>query len=262
MNNHSTISTRGVSNNKQSTPLKYWFLTWNNYTLINFMNLDSKVRELCERWMFQEEIGEQGTPHIQGTFTFKKRIRVETLLNLFPGSFWQKSRSEASVNYCSKPSFEGAMRSQWPEALIIIKPTHPIFEQIENMCGQPPVYRRINWYWESNGNIGKSAFCKYMYVQYKANIITTTRSADIVTAIEDTDKIVIFDFPRCANPHVYCPFTAIEQICNGFITDAKLKKKARTVIMNPPHVIVFANEPPDTRKVSSDRWKITEITPP
>lgn len=256
---NSSSSSSGVGNNKQSTPLKHWFLTWNNYLEQDWINLSSIVPQKCEKWTFQEERGQMGTPHIQGTFTFKQKIRVETLLKLFPGSFWQKNKCSSSHNYCSKPSFQGARKCTSEIQIEVYRPTHPIFDEIEQMTKEKSDHRTIHWFWESKGNIGKSAFCKYMYITYETKIITTPKSADIVTAIEATDKTIIFDFPRCSNPGTFCPYTAIEQIKNGFITDAKLKKKARIIVMNSPHVIIFANEPPDTSKLSEDRWNIREI---
>lgn len=258
-NRNSSYSSSGVGNTKQSTPLKYWFLTLNNHTEEEWNLLSSKVPHLCTSWTFQEEKGINETLHIQGTFTFKQKTRFEALKKILPRGHWEPNKCKGATKYCSKPSFEGARSSQFPEQIKIFRPEHPIFDEIEELCKQTPHPRTVHWFWEPNGGVGKSAFCKYMYVTYGAKIITTTKSADIVTAIDETDKIVIFDFPRCSNPQQFCPFSAIEQIKNGFITDAKLKKKARTVVMNSPHVIILANEPPTTHRLSLDRWNIRQI---
>ena len=93
----------------------------------------------------------------------------------------------------------------------------------------------------------------------KVNLITSSKSADILTAINENDEMIIFDWPRCSNISNYCPFNALEQIKNGIITDAKLKKKARQIIMNSPHVIIFSNELPNITKLSNDRWEIFKI---
>lgn len=258
--NESSNSSSGVGNTKQSTPLVYWFLTWNNYTEDDWEYFSSKVPDLCKSWTYQEEIGESGTKHIQGVLEFKQKKRFEYLKKEFPEAHWEPCKSSAAKAYCSKKSFDGARQSSFPAKVQVYRPPHPIFNEIEELLKVAPDPRKIYWYWEPNGNIGKSAFCKYMYVTYdNVNVITTTKSADILTAIKETDVMIILDFPRCANPNVFCPFNALEQIKNGFITDAKLKKEARILCMNSPHLVVFANEPPNEHKLSLDRWIIKEI---
>lgn len=254
-------SSSGVGNTKQSTPLKHWFFTYNNYTEENISSIVQLFTTKCSKYAVQEEIGESGTKHLQGVLTFISKTRFETLKAAFPQVHWERSRSKAAEGYCVKPSFEGARR--WTRGtkadLDIIRPAHPVFDFIERLVNTKADYRTIHWYWEPKGCIGKSAFCKYMYVKYNVTVITSTKSADIVTAIDEDVTMVLFDWPRCSEVNNFCPFNALEQIKNGFITDGKLKKHARIIAFNSPHVIVLANDPPNENKLSEDRWKIERL---
>lgn len=255
-------SSRGVGNTKQSTPLKHWFLTYNNYTEEDISSIVPWFTNRCTAYSVQEEIGASGTKHLQGVFTFDSKIRFETLTKLYPKAHWEPCKSKAANNYCRKDTFEGARR--WTkgqkEDLDIFRPVHPAFDFIEQLYTTKPDNRTIHWYWEETGGIGKSAFSKYMYVKYGVTVITSTKSADIVTAIQPDVKMVIFDWPRCTEVGTFCPFNAIEQIKNGFITDSKLKKEARILAFNSPHVIIFANEPPNLHKLSKDRWHVSHMS--
>lgn len=72
----------------------------------------------------------------------------------------------------------------------------------------------------------------------------------------DKCKIVIFDLPRCTLNRVN--YAAIEDLKNGHIVNFKYETGSK--IFNPPHVIIFANEPPeDLRLLSNDRWVIEKL---
>jgi len=94
---------RGVGNTKQPrTRVKNWCFTLNNYTL-------DEIKEL-ETWfdgkglyVFQEETGDSGTPHLQGFVTFNERIDLSKLVKINRRIHWEVSRNvEASRMYCYK----------------------------------------------------------------------------------------------------------------------------------------------------------------
>jgi len=49
----------------------------------------------------------------------------------------------------------------------------------------------------------------------------------------------------------------LESIKNGLFFSGKYE--STQVVMNSPHLIIFANEPPDKSKMSADRWHIVRI---
>lgn len=265
MSENLVVNGRAVVGNtsKRSPPLLYWAFTLNNPVGDDFERFERFLQKNACKWAMQEEIGEkEGTLHIQGAFTLKgKGKRFETLCREWKGCHFEVSRGPASITYCEKPTFEGAKRSIYPDKLMCSRPVNPIFDEIEALIKAPLEFRKIWWVHEETGGIGKSAFCRYMLITYgqNVNLISTSKSADILTAIRGNEKMIIFDFPRCSNVGTYCPFNALEQIKNGVVTDGKLKKEARQLIFNPPHVVCFANEEPDYSKLSLDRWVLRKL---
>jgi len=87
-------------------PLKgrNWCLTLNNYTRLELAQLyDIKLIINLKQFCFQEETGENNTPHIQGVFAFKNAISFNSVKKLSPRAHWERCKSlKASLQYCSK----------------------------------------------------------------------------------------------------------------------------------------------------------------
>ena len=78
-----------------------------------------------------------------------------------------------------------------------------------------PDKRTIWWFWESEGNVGKSALVKYLVVKHDALMITG-KSNDIYyikSKIPSKRKLFICDISRSVMEYVN--YGAIEQIKNG-----------------------------------------------
>lgn len=88
---------------KQISPSKKWVFTYNNYNSSIRSELNELFTEICEKFMFQEEKGENGTPHLQGFCIFKNKIRPLSL-KLDKSIHWEKMKGtvEQSIAYCSK----------------------------------------------------------------------------------------------------------------------------------------------------------------
>lgn len=84
---------------KANRPSKTWDFTINNYTeadIAFIQNLD------VSRIVASKEVGESGTPHIQGKVTFKRAYRFTALKKLHPGAHWERSLVTNDFNYCKK----------------------------------------------------------------------------------------------------------------------------------------------------------------
>jgi hypothetical protein len=260
-NSSNEVALRGVGN-KQGPPLAHWFLTWNNYTEDNIVAIVAMISEKCSRWAFQEEVGHNsGTKHLQGAFTFKNKIRGSSLIKKFPGSYWEKCQSAAAMEYCQKSDTRCGRQWIYPEPIVIPVMWQTWQHDIVKMLDEKPDDRTIYWYWSHNGGVGKSSLAKFLIHKYKNRIAYTTnlKGADLVTSISEETTIVLMDLARDAKAYECFPFTAIEGIKNGIITDGKLKKTSRTFLINHPWVIVFANERPDNRKFSADRFIVVNV---
>ena len=119
-----------------------------------------------------------------------------------------------------------------------------------------PDARKVHWYWESVGNVGKSYYA-LNFVDRGGSfgyVVTGGRHADIYYAYAD-QKVVFFDWAR-DNEEAF-PYRVIENFKNGYFLNTKYETHAHRFA--PPHTVVFANFPPDESKLSHDRWDIKQI---
>lgn len=83
---------------------KSWIYTINNYTEddIKFLNQLECVKHRCSK-----EIGESGTPHLQGFISFNKAYRLAGLKKLHGKAHWEPCIShEHAINYVNKVDSE------------------------------------------------------------------------------------------------------------------------------------------------------------
>lgn len=78
---------------------KSWEITINNYTDQDIKwVMDLEVGSIC----ISKEVGEEGTPHLQGRITFKRQYRLVQLKKLHPTAHWEVSKALADSNYYKK----------------------------------------------------------------------------------------------------------------------------------------------------------------
>ena len=124
-----------------------------------------------------------------------------------------------------------------------------------------PDRRKIHWFWEETGNIGKSYLCKYLALTQNI-IICEGKKTDVFNQVREALEmgkdinIVICDIPRSSQE--YLNYGALEQLKNGMMYSGKYE--GGQCIFKIPHVICFANELPIMSKMSKDRWDIREIS--
>jgi len=85
-----------------------WCFTINNYSL-NDIDLMEGCGEFAT-YLFQEEKGENGTPHLQGYIEFKDAKTLSSLKKIHPTAHWEKrlgSRKQAIAYCCKKDSRNG-----------------------------------------------------------------------------------------------------------------------------------------------------------
>ncbi len=260
---------RKVGNTRRPSTSIHWCFTYNNYQKCDIITVQNTLGRLGRRYVFQEEIGDNGTPHLQGYVAFKNRCRPLTL-NLDPRIHWEKCRSPThSVAYCSDPEKRAPNGNVYSKGVKLLKcvkvlDTSKFYSWQKRSLAtlkKEPNDRTIYWIWEPNGNSGKSAFTKYLVVKESA-LIVSGKGADIKYGVvsyyekEGVDpKIIIVDVPRSMLQ--YISYQAIEEVKNGCFFSSKYESAMFT--MNSPHVVIFANEEPDYDKMSSDRWEVFKI---
>lgn len=87
-----------------SRKARNWIFTLNNYTENNVAQiLALKANPKLKILVFQEEIGENGTPHLQGVLAYENAVSFSSVKKILPRAHWEKCRSlKASLAYCSK----------------------------------------------------------------------------------------------------------------------------------------------------------------
>ena len=260
LENGNTISSSKSKKPKQTVQLTSWFFTLNNYTAENIIEIQDKLKPICIWFCFQEEKGENGTEHLQGVFLLKKKMRWSEF-NLPKTIHFEKTRNiEKAKEYCLKE--ESRNGKQWkfgfPIPIKIIQELRPWQLKIEELILTEPDDRTINWYWEEKGNIGKSAFVKYCVIKHQSLFCDGGKKADLINLVFNADmekaKCIFWDLPRSTRGSI--SYSTLESVKNGLVCNTKYETGVKA--FNPPHIIVFANFPPEkVEELSADRWKIT-----
>lgn len=251
-----TIST----NPRQIAPAIRWCFTLNNYTIEDCSSIVLTIKDKCKKAIVGYEKGESGTPHLQGYIEFKTKRRPIGVFNI-KGIHFEKAKGNAEDNerYCSKDD-NLLIKFGFPRPIKIIENLYEWQKKIENIVLGDVDDRKIYWFWESKGNIGKSAFVKYMIVKHKVLFCSGGKYTDIMNLVFNQDmdncNCVIFDIPRANRGAI--SYASLESIKNGMVCNTKYETGVK--IFNSPHIVVFANFPPeDEDQLSNDRWSILEL---
>lgn len=249
-----------LGNTKQESASKRWCFTLNNYTENDYIAIKKNLSaNSSNKWIIGKEVGEQGTPHLQGYIAMTKRFRWSEL-KLSSAIHWEKCKGDEKSNYiyCSKEGkFETNMIYKIPRPLKVLK-EEQLYEwqkKIIALIKTEADDRTIHWYWEPNGNIGKTTFCKYLSAVHGAVPIEGKKNDILYCASEFESDIYLFDFERSMED--YISYGAIEKIKNGYYMCSKYESKP--IIRNCPHIIIFANFEPEISKLSKDRWNIIRL---
>lgn len=79
-----------------------WVIVINNYEYPNDIECIRSWLPECTRVVVSREVGEQGTPHLQGAITFRKPKRLSALKKLHSRAHWETARSGDPFTYCCK----------------------------------------------------------------------------------------------------------------------------------------------------------------
>lgn len=261
MSQETPRNTNEGSQTRTVSPAKHWCFTWNQPYQIDEMKKWAAM-SLIQKLVVQEEMGEQGTYHLQGYLMFAEKQRPMTVFKEEKRIHWEVCRNpDASIQYCSKLStrvedgFSLQVGVTIKESISVITPMGWQKDLVKRIPSMEP--RNIYWYWEPSGNKGKSALCKYLCVKHGA-LILAGKSCDMKAAIasmKEKPKLIVMDIPRSSTKYV--SYTGIEEVSNGCFFSGKYE--GGMVLMENPKIIVFANAEPDYHEMSHDRWKVTDI---
>ncbi len=254
-------------NTRQISQAVHWCFTLNNpiVTDIDIIIGNAKVKS----YVVQDEVGESGTPHLQGYIAFIRKLRP---MGIFEGlsnaPHWEICRNiDSSKTYCSDPDKRAPGGELWenclPEKLIDYlqgKDLHPWQSSLINIIKEEPNQRTIHWVYEMNGNTGKSVLCRHLVITQAPTTCTyvTGSAANVKYALAQmkvVPKLILVDYVR--SQENFISYQMLEEVKNGMFFSTKYESSMK--IYNPPHLVVMANFPPDITKLSMDRWRIWKI---
>lgn len=258
---------------KQPNPNNRWCLTLNNYTKKEHEELITNLVRISSRWIVGQEVGDSGTPHLQGYWEFKddKRGRPSELKLSHNRTHFERAKGSDVQNwkYCSKEEkfkedgFTRTWKIQNKILQIKVISEEEMYDwqkRLKNTVERDmitPNDRKIYWLYDTDGNKGKTSMAKWLVLKKDFGYLNNAKTSDICFYAKESPKEgYIFDFCRSNEDHIN--YQAIEQLKNGILFSPKYE--SGTLLMDPPIIICFANYPPDKDKLSQDRWTIKKLS--
>lgn len=278
MNETATTATKAGGNTKpqlsKDTQSRRWCFTLNNWTKLERATLLHYFEETKALYIFGEEIcPTTGTPHLQGYVEWKGGKRFSTLKKLNQRLSIRAARGSRKSNdvYCGKDACN--VQTNLPMSIkdklklkfstVVWKPWQ--LEIIE-LVKKPPSTRNIYWYWEPDGNVGKSFLGLYLSLHYQC-LKSAGKAADTLYVIKDwmeaegrdpeydCPEIILVDITR--EKYDYTSYAVLEELKNNWVCSSKYK--GANMWLNDMHVICFANSPPKPDVMSEDRFIVRLI---
>lgn len=253
---------------KQISPAKKWCFTLNNYTEEEISSISSKFRDICDIALFAAEVGEEGTPHLQGFCEFKIKCRPMSH-GLTERIHWEscKGTKKQNIDYCSKDG-NILFSIGLPKPLVLLNSNdmYPYQRMLLEYADADIDDRNILWVYGDKG-IGKTQALKVLCNPdgpYKASILPTSKK-HALAQIQRCELCETFVFNLTADESQYQTnslFSIIESLKDGLFSTAFGTDNNSMCVRNSSRVIVVANKPPDGRKTEIDRerFKIYKVS--
>lgn len=250
---------RGNTNNRIRS--RGYTIVINNFTNdeeLAFKNIEA------DKWIYQIEQGHNGTVHLQGFLYFKHPKEFSFIKKWLNRAHIEAAKhNDKSIEYCNKE--DTRVRGPYTHNIEIKKTVSIISElrdwqlEVMDLIDTVPDYRSIYWYYDPEGNKGKTSLCKYICVTRKDAIyLNGGKSGDMKYAIakaKTKPRVILIDMPRTREGCI--SWEGIEEIKNGIFFNGKYESEM--VIYDCPHVICFANFKPMSYVLSGDRWIFRDI---
>ncbi len=262
-------NTNSSTAKKPITQSKKWCFTLNNYKDEWIEQIEQVFIAKGYKYVFGQEVGESGTPHLQGYIESEKKLRPSEIK--FGGDLewsrfhWEKKSKWSTVKqaseYCTKDGLYRTNMYFVPKYTLEID-LYDWQKTILDIVRSEPDDRSIYWIWESKGCTGKTTFQKYLFMKEERVIVTGGNANDMKNGIIEYEKkngwlprTVCINIPRVNEGHY--SVAGIESIKDMFFYSGKYE--GGMVCGANPHVLIFSNHPPDQEQMSEDRWRVYDL---
>lgn len=256
---------------KQISPAKRWCFTLNNYTEEEISAIVPLFKEYCDCAFFSHEIGDSGTPHLQGYVEFIVQRRPMSVIDCTTRIHWgdkdgkpctRKATRAKNLAYCTK---DNALVFSWglPEPIktLGIKDMFGYQTGLLELIKPDPDDRHIIWLYGPKG-IGKTQIIKYICVHLRGIIIPVSKRH----ALSQVQKIEGKQSDHKMKP-IYCMyltadeshyqkhemFSILEAVKDGMFATGFGTDCNEMCLFNSRHIVVVGNKPPDFSKTEIDR---------
>ena len=261
--NSSNSSNGDLGNTKtksQDSPAKRWVFTLNNYTEEEFNSIREEFSSNSSKYSIGREVGEEGTPHLQGYVELESKARFSYFKKIMPRAHIEKAKKNRATNitYTQK---EGSYIQNFKEEVYIEEPNPKLMflKELIDKYERPKGDRLVHCVVDKKGGLGKTEFARYIVMKTKGAIVLSGKGADMKNAVleyvktnNESPKTIIIDVPRSCSD--YISYQGIEEVKNMFFYSGKYE--GGMVCGNKPFVLLMMNEYPDMEKLSEDRWRI------
>ena len=178
-----------------------------------------------------------------------------------------KNMKEAMIKHVEKaadaPGVKLIFNIKQGRKVDVIEPTYKCQQDLLRKVEGKADDRKIIWYWEKNGSVGKCIFTKWLMAKFPEDWYAIAGCSNIyhlstivAGAFEKgwNGKGIIINLTRAAE-HSEGLYACLESLKDGLMTCSKYV--GHTMLFNSPWVIVFSNWEPKYEKLSMDRWDVT-----
>ena len=241
----------------------------NNWTEKEYDEFIVQLVHKSTRYVVGKEVGENGTPHLQGYFEFDARARPSALKLSHVRGHFEKAVADDITNYayCIKEgNYVDNFSKSWKlmHGFISIKLINRekfywwqewIVKEYEKHEKEPND-RKIYWLWEAKGCAGKTSLCKWLMAKKNFGFLCNAKTADCAFYVANNLKdAYAFNYTRSNEDKIN--YQVLESLKDGLLFSSKYE--SATVLMDSPFIVCLANFEPDRSKLSADRWEIINI---
>lgn len=252
---------------KQISPAKRWCFTLNNFLNEDLEMFSSIVPTFCSKCIIGREVGESGTPHLQGYLEFKTKKRPKSVF-LNDRIHWTKCKGSAddNLNYCSKDG-DVVLSIGFPKPLDLIgdskRPLKPYQVDIIDKINKDPDDRSVLWFYGPK-NIGKTQLLKLLCAKYKTYILPCSKRHALSQVYKSHMETDVYAMNLTADESKYQShelFSIIEAVKDGMFSASFGTECNGMCLFNAKHILIMANARPDWSKTEIDknRFKIYEV---